>query len=330
MAEAVPSKDEIMALANDILKFAVERMLQEMQYSPGATGYDQMKDHQRSSFGWIVEEFAHACSLAPDSPNEFEPLIDGAKKAENALTGGLELHVATVDANGRVVRDRDAADPGKVVDPFWAGVNGIQGKVGEWTGDAADNFRQNFLAYLSTVPANQSVACRALYLSMDATKRVYELYLIGLKELATKARAVLHPSACHHVDVHVLIKIAAGVTKMLAGFVTLEEGGAFVMAEGGMDLVEAFAEGGDEGKEYTITGVDPRDIMDSTSFILKQMESFLDQREQELIKFSNENSDALAGKDRPKYLVPRPSLVDVAKRPGIATNPNGTLWNEFD
>lgn len=327
MAEAVPSKDEIMALANDVLKYAVERRLVEQNYTvKSAPGYQQMSDWIRSQYAWIVDAFAQACSYAPDDVKAFEPLIDGPRKAEAALTEGVELNLAGVDSHGKVV-----AAGAKAADPFWSSVNGVQAKVGEWTGDAADNFRQNFLTHLSVVPANQSIVCRSLYLSMEATKEVYGLYLIGLKELGTKARAILHPSLCHGVDIHLTIKVAAGVTKILAGIATLEDGGVFVAIEGGMTLVEAYSEGHEGGeKEMTIYGTSAPDVLQSVDEILKEMERSLDDREQELVTLLNQNVDRLGGSNRAFYVVPHPSVVDVANRPGLATDPNTTLWNEFD
>ncbi len=327
MAEAVPSKDEIMALANDVLKYAVERRLQEANYTVKSDpNYQRMSDWIRSQYAWIVDAFAQACSYAPDDVKAFEPLIEGPRKAEEALTGGAELNLATMDKQGKVV-----AAGAKAADPFWSSATGVQAKVGEWTGDAADNFRQNFLTYLSAVPANQSIVCRSLYLSMEATKEIYGLYLIGLKELGTKARGILHPSLCHGVDIHLTIKIAAGVTKILAGIATAEEGGVFVAIEGGMSLVEAYSEGHEGGeKEMTISGGSATDVLDSVDEILKEMERSLDDREHELVTISNTNADLLGGGNKKYYLVPHPSVVDRARQPGLATDPNRTLWNEFD
>src|SRR6266513_5159783 len=103
MAEAVPSKDEIMALANDVLKYAVERRQTEAGYTVKSDpNYQQMSNWIRSQYAWIVDAFAHACSYAPDDMKAFDPLIEGPRKAEEALTGGAELNLAQVDKHGHI------------------------------------------------------------------------------------------------------------------------------------------------------------------------------------------------------------------------------------
>jgi hypothetical protein len=105
----------------------------------------------------------------------------------------------------------------------------------------------------------------------------------------------------------------------------------FVAIEGGMSLVEAYSEGNEGGgKEMTISGTSASDVLDSVDEILKEMERSLDDREQELVALLNTNADGLGGGSKKFYLVPHPSVVDVANRPGLATDPNTTLWNEFD
>lgn len=323
MTEAVPSPDEIMALARDILQFAVRRRGEnELDHPPeGSPNTEGFYSALHQQYAWIVEAFAQALALAPD-PSRLEPLIDAGRQGESTLTGGVELRLATVDINGNKLKT-DTADP---IDPFWSSANGVQAKVADWTGDAADTFRTNFLSVIGVVPANHAMAFRALQFAMKAAKQVYEQFLRDLKELATAARAALHPVGCHPPSLEVVIGLAAGVSKVVAGVATAEDGaGVFVAGEGLMDLVTTIVDSGKEGagKRYTIEGADVASILASTDDLLHQTVTFLSQCEQDITKVISGNANSIT--THPEYFVlPEPAVV------GLAHKPVAQLWNEFD
>jgi hypothetical protein len=323
MAEAVPTPDEIMALAHDVLELAVKRRGEsELNHPAEGTETAGFYAMLRQGYSWIVDAFGQAVALAPD-PGSFQPLIEAARQGETTLTGGAELHLSNVDINGNVIRGGNLTP----VDPFWWGVNGINAKMSEWTGDAADNFRDNFLAHVSAVPANHAMVFRSLHFSLTTTKKVYEQYLRDLKEVATKARAALHPAACHPPSLKVVLGLAAGVSKIAAGLATAAHGGLFVVGEGVVELAATTMEAGEKGgKGETIDGPDVEWILQSANDLLNRTMSLLDQREQEIASIINDNYNTLTSATYSGlFVVPEPTGVASA-----ATKPVKQLHNEFD
>lgn len=323
MAEAVPSPDEIMALARDILQFAVQRRGEdELDHPPeGTSDTEAFYAALRQRYCWIVESFAQALALAPD-PSQMDILIGTGRQGETTLTGGVEVGLATVDIDGNVVRGSGASP----VDPFWSSINGVQGKVADWSGDAADGFRTKFLNSIGVVPANQAMAFRALHFAIKAAKQVYEQFLRDLKELAVKGRAALHPGGCHPPSLEVVIGLAAGVSKIVAGAATAGEGpGIFVIGEGLMELVTTVVDSGKEsdGERYTVEGVSVEDVLGNIADVLNRTVLLLQRCEQDITDIIDGNSANVASKSV-YFVIPEPAVTSLAGRP-VAQ-----LWNEFD
>jgi hypothetical protein len=76
MGEPVPSREEIMALAHDILEFAVKRRGEGEMHEPpeGQPFTEGTYSWLRQGYAWVVDAFAHALSLAPD-PGSLEPTL---------------------------------------------------------------------------------------------------------------------------------------------------------------------------------------------------------------------------------------------------------------
>jgi hypothetical protein len=326
MAEdPVPSPAEIMDLARDIVRFAVIKRGGELRHAdekddPNDSGF---YNTLRTQYAWVVDDFAEAVALTP-YPNDLDPLIEVMKTGDRTLVGGSELHLAGVNINGQLT-----ASAGKLTDPFWSESNAISTKVADWTGDAADGFRKSFVSALSTVPANQSVAFRSLNLAMLAAKRVYEQYLRDLGELATKVRAALHPVGfhCPGASLQAVVGLAAGLSKIFAGLATIEDGGGFVVVEGGMQLFEVATELAKEGEgdKYSVDGPTVESILQSLQRVLTEITGLVAEHEQSIVDIINANNDSLASPgDAPYYVVPKPTVVD------LSNVPLQQLWNEFD
>jgi hypothetical protein len=335
--KAVSDPEEIMSLARDLPRLAAQRRAAvELGWDQPEISSDPASkaafDNLRAGYAWIVEAFGRAVALAPD-PRQFDPLIDVMKAGDGCLTNHIELGLAGVDSNGNVVA---AAKQPK--DPFWAQISGMQAKVGEWTGDAADNFRDNFLSHLEVVPPNQSLAFRGLNVAARTTQKVYEQFLLDLGELVTKARAALHPGRhfCSAGSLEVALGLAAGISKLAVGVVTLEEGtGLFVAAEGGVEIVNAIFESGKEegGEGYSVDEPDVEGILDATNDILNHIVTLLGQHEQDIINIIRHNKDAVQ-LNRNSFLVPAPTVVDLSNKAwadrSVDGQPVKDLWNNFD
>jgi hypothetical protein len=326
MGEAVPTAAEIMEKAHEILAYAVEKEGRDEQHleegvDPNENGAYNML---RARYSWIVDRFASALALAPD-PAQLDPYIDAMREADTTLTGGAELHLASVDVNGNVT----SAVSAQPVDPFANDVNNISAKIAAWTGDAADDFRGNFLSHLSVAPTNHSSVFRTQNVTLVTIQKVYQQYLRDLDELATKAKTALHPGNgfCHRPNLDVLVGLAVGVSKIAVGVATIEEGaGVFEIVAGGLEVVHTVMEAGKEegGESYSVDGVDVDSILDATTYVMDKITGHLDQCEKDILTIIQFNQSALDGKFATYFVTPQPTVVAASKKPVTQ------LWNDFD
>lgn len=309
MGDPVPTPEEILALAHDIVEGAVQRQATVDLGEPEGADTEWHYSTLRQQYSWIVDAFARALAYAPD-PASLDSLVQMMKDGESALTGGQELGLTSLDINGDPVRQST-----QLHDPFWSDVMVIHGDVEGWSGDAAKNFRGNFLGQLSVAPANQALLFRSLNFAMRATKGVYEQFLRDLKSLAEAAKHALHPGIGRS-EVSALLGLAAGVSKIAAGAATLSEGGVFVGFEGGFEIALAVKEAGAEGRgeEYPIEGVDADGILESTNEGLTRITGHLDQCEQAVLESIGTNQKVFASK-RDYFVAPAPSVVDLSGKP---------------
>jgi hypothetical protein len=326
MAEPVPSAEEILRLAHDIVQYAVARRAYvELHWPPegSGTGADYALLHQR--YAWIVDAFSGALALGP-GPDTFDDLIHTIETCETILSdsaGAMNL-ASPPDLNA--IHNRAVS---LVKDTYKPMLNEVNGDLVDWHGDAATVFRENFLGALPSVRANQALLASSLRSAMVATRAIYAQYRRDLHDIATKAKAALHPSGrCGPPDLKVVLGLTAAAAKIAAGVATLEEGsGAFVIGEGATEavsiLVEASSGEGRGEERFVITGATTDDILDSATELVQRAYGFLGDREHEIIDSLNQNQAVVTGQLRALFLAGRPAITSVASESVTR------LWNQF-
>jgi hypothetical protein len=345
MSDTVPTTEEIVALAHQIRELAVKRKGDELRWNQEGTideehvkrgqfgitgGFKSDYAQLRSGYDWIIDAFRQ--SVGPD-PDGFDPLISTMETSEQGLANSQQV-VSTVSmgTDGKVKQQLANGPTNADFMEYLLTVENARNEIVGWTGDAADNFRNNFLGRIPTVTANQVTMVRALRCAIDTTKLLHEQYRRDIKEVADKSIAVLsfNTGTCHGPSLEVTMGVAAGVLTIAAGIAALPAGGVAggLTIGAGVAVTAQVLAGVEQEKEetprVTVGGMTVDEILSSTYDGLTTVRKYLDEGERLICDNLDGNYSLLVGGYRSLFLAPRPDVID------LATKPASAYWNQFD
>jgi hypothetical protein len=331
-----PTAVEIMGLARQIRKLAVERRAREelrwadrgaipdSQFDdpdfnhnivPGGRTSDYLKLEE--GYEWIVHAFQNA--IGPE-PSGLDGSIAGMDAAREKLRGPTDPMVFSTapgsDGRVRLLEMDDSRDTrsGKLMHLMLTNLE-------SWQGDAADAFKKEFAIPLPGVIANQVLMVSALRSALSTNRTVYAMARNDLKGLAKATIDALDfKTGSDGPSFTMTLSVVAGVLAVTAACVSGP--GAVVLFTAGAsaagvlkDVVDERSGDGEpppQGKEYHVGGHTVDMILANTYDLIQEAQRYITISEDTIIRGLQENFATLTAAATKDHFVPlRPSVADI-------------------
>jgi hypothetical protein len=219
----------LMGRAEELRRLAVEVTMELLERDP------LRKDGVVRQFADVPDAFRAVAAFA--DPGKFDRAIDELQTVLEGLSMG---------------------DGGQVADPGLARIGSVAAMLGGWTGDAAERFRDGFLAPWPAFVRNQHAIAGVLRGALVAQREMWERARRDAEQIAEQGiHAVAASSDCTRTEWTVTFTVVSSVAAVLA--VPLGP-----VAAGGVAAVGQVvaAVGPDEAPRTSFSGDDPGEVVE--------------------------------------------------------------------
>jgi hypothetical protein len=343
------SDGDILNQAREIVRVAVKRRAAECGWPDrglpseyrelpstawGGRGNDADYQRLETSLSWIVDAFRNAI---PPDPAGFDNLIQCMNSAVTALRGGTELRIEKVaaDYGGKLAIEQSSKE--KFFDKGTdEAKSSLSDALSDWAGDAAEQFKSNFVNKIPGVIANQTAVALSLQSAAEGSKLVYETAREKLQEIATATlNVLLYKDDTVSPDLSIPLSLTAGGLAVGSAIPGIGTAGVLVLttlsagAGVGKDLYDDARDQAEDRKKtsdskktpverevegFHIGGVKVEAILDRAYEAVRKVTSQVVEAEDTIIRVLETNIEAM--RDEPKaFRSPRPHFIDYTTSP---------------